>query len=196
MIQTISTGFSPAFKRLFNHSTTSKRFNNPVGATTLSSALLLMALVFPAIGADLPKAEGKILIEVNGNISQSNNESGVAIDMAMIEALPVTTFSTATPWTEGNTQWTGVRLNVFLDYIGAGSHELHVKALDGYEVDFKKVDLEKYPVIIAYKKNGEYMSVRELGPLWIMFPFADYPELDIQFNRSMSVWQVREMEVL
>ncbi len=168
------------------------------GFSMLLSLALLLGTAFPAFSADLPEAEGEILIKITGNISKSNTEgkSSVEIDKAMLESLPVVTFSTVTPWTEGNVEWTGVRLNEFLEYIGAESHEFHVKALDGYEVDFRNVDLDKFPVILAYKQNGEYMSVRNLGPLWIMFPFADFPELDIQFNRSLSVWQVREIEVL
>lgn len=197
MTQTKITGFSltpKQTKRTFVRATRPIACKRSSLLATFSLALLL-ALVFPAFGADLAKAEGKVLLRISGNISKSNSESGIEIDQAMLDSLPVVTFSTPTPWTEGNSEWSGVRLNEFLDYIGAQSRELHIKALDGYEVDFKNVDLDKYPVIIAYKLNGEYMSVRDLGPLWIMFPFADHPELDIQFNRSLSVWQLLEIEV-
>lgn len=195
MTQIKIAGISQTYNLSFSRTTRRLLGSRANQAATFSLALLL-ATAFPASGADLAKAEGKVILNIIGNISKSNSPSGVEIDKAMIESLPVVSFSTPTPWTEGDTEWTGVRLNEFLEYVGAESQEMHIKALDGYEVDFKNVDLQKYPVIIAYKQNGEYMSVRDLGPLWIMFPFADHPELDIQFNRSLSVWQIREIEVL
>jgi hypothetical protein len=38
--------------------------------------------------------------------------------------------------------------------------------------------------------------VRDQGPLWIMFPFDDKPELKSELIYSQSVWQLRKMTFL
>jgi len=165
-------------------------------AIFLVQSFILAVLPVLATADELPAATDPVILKASGKLTNSNTPSGVELDLAMLEALPAVTFSTESPWTEGVTEWTGVRLNELLTFIGATSNRFVARALDDYEVTFEKVDLDKHPVILAYKQNGEYMSVRALGPLWIMFPFDDYPETDTQFNRSLAVWQLIEIEVL
>jgi hypothetical protein len=50
--------------------------------------------------------------------------------------------------------------------------------------------------ILAYRMNGAELSVRDKGPLWIMFPFDDKPELKSELIYSQSVWQLRKMTFL
>ena len=83
-----------------------------------------------------------------------------------------------------------------LEHLGTSSSEFLAWADDGYEATFKGVDVEKYPVILAYKKNGEFLSLRDLGPLWIMFPFDQYKELDVQPIYEIAVWQLSRIEIL
>jgi len=68
-------------------------------------------------------------------------------------------------------------------------------AEDGYIYTLdRKID-DRHPVIVAYKKNDEYMSLRQLGPLWVIFPFDDFPELQTEENRAASIWQLTHMEL-
>jgi len=67
--------------------------------------------------------------------------------------------------------------------------------LDGYTIDISSVNFDQYPIIIAYKKNNEYMPIRDLGPLWLMFPFDDFPELLNEKNKAGAVWQLTQLMV-
>jgi len=154
-----------------------------------------MLFAFPAMATELEKPTGEILLTVSGNIDRQNHPDGVVFDLQMLEAMPVTSFETNTPWTKGLTKFTGVRLNHFLKVAGAKSQTMKMIAEDGYIYELNTEIDDKYPVIIAYKKNDEYMSLRQLGPLWVMFPFDDFPELVTEQYRAASVWQLKQLEL-
>ncbi len=161
----------------------------------LFTALALL-LVLPCVQANgLPKPTGEILLMISGNIENTNHPDGAAFDLDMLEAMEVTSFETRTPWTKGVTRFTGVRLAALLSAVSATTFNIKMTADDGYIYELERKIEDKYPVIIAYKKDDDYMSIRQLGPLWLMFPFDDYPELDTEENRAASVWQLKKMEL-
>lgn len=156
----------------------------------------LLAVCFScANAADLPPLSGPVLLTISGNIENHNVDKSAQFDRKMIESLPVTSFNTTTPWTEGVTEFTGVRISDLLKYVGANSNSFRAHALDKYWNDVTDIDFEKIPAIIAYEKNGKPFRVRELGPLWIMFPFDDFPELSDEKHKTASVWQLIELAV-
>jgi hypothetical protein len=50
-------------------------------------------------------------------------------------------------------------------------------------------------VLLALKRNGEYMPVRDKGPLFIVYPFDSRPELKHQRFYSRSAWQLARLDV-
>jgi hypothetical protein len=56
-------------------------------------------------------------------------------------------------------------------------------------------DFEKYNVILALKRDGEYMPVRDKGPLFVVYPYDSDPELRSQKFYSRSAWQVKSLIV-
>lgn len=164
--------------------------------TLLLLTALVMLIALPRAQANgLPEPTGEILLIVSGNIENTNHPDGAAFDMEMLEAMEVTSFETNTPWTKGLTRFTGVRLTALLSAVSATTSNIKMTAEDGYIYELERKIEDKYPVIIAYKKDDDYMSIRQLGPLWLMFPFDDFPELDTEENRAASVWQLKQMEI-
>jgi hypothetical protein len=45
------------------------------------------------------------------------------------------------------------------------------------------------------KRNGDSMAIRDLGPLFVLYPFDDHPELLTEMIRFRSVWQVDHLHV-
>ena len=117
------------------------------------------------------------------------------LDLEMLEQLETTSFVSHTPWTEGPTKFTGVRINHLLKFVGANASNFRASAMDKYWNDLTDMDFEKIPGIIAYKINDKYMRVRDLGPLWLMFPFDDFPETDNEKYKTASVWQLIGIDV-
>ncbi len=57
-------------------------------------------------------------------------------------------------------------------------------------------DFAKFNVILAIKRNGEYMPVRDKGPLFIVYPYDSKSELKSQTYYGRSAWQLKRLEVL
>ena len=161
----------------------------------LISLFCICLLTGSLMAAELATPKGEILLTISGNIEHSNNKDAAEFDLEMLERLGATTIITETPWTDAVTSFTGVRLSVLLDSVGAGSSSFRAIAFDNYWYDIPDVDFEKYPVIVAYKKDGAYLNARSLGPLWIIFPFDDYPALLSETNKASSVWHLNSLIV-
>ena len=50
--------------------------------------------------------------------------------------------------------------------------------------------------ILANRIDGESFSVRQKGPLWVIFPFDQNPEFQSEEIFALSVWQVKRIDVL
>ena len=55
-----------------------------------------------------------------------------------------------------------------------------------------KVRFDGIP-LMALKMNGEYMRVRDKGPLFIVYPYDSSTELQNQIYYSRSAWQVSKI---
>ncbi len=180
-----------------------RSFRRLAFSTCLQVLLLLTTVIVSAQAADLPEPVGPALLEIVGKLEHSNatlqingkSESAAVFDLALLESLPAVTIRTQTPWTKGVGEFTGVRMDVLLERVGASSEHLVLEALDEYSVESLEEPYQSYPIVIAYKLNGKYMSVRELGPLWVMYPFDAYPELNSEQSRAQCVWQLRRITV-
>jgi hypothetical protein len=68
-----------------------------------------------------------------------------------------------------------------------------LKAANDYVISYPVSDATDYDVIIATQMDGAVMSVREKGPLWLMYPFSDVPELSDGIFKSRIIWQLVEV---
>ena len=69
-------------------------------------------------------------------------------------------------------------------------------ALNDYAATVPIDDFAKFNVILAMKRDGQYMPVRDKGPLFVIYPYDSSPELKSQVYYARSVWQVKSLEVL
>ena len=49
--------------------------------------------------------------------------------------------------------------------------------------------------VLAFLRNGDEMSVRDKGPLWVVYPYDSTPEYQSELIYSRSVWQLARIEV-
>ncbi|MGZ3011865.1 molybdopterin-dependent oxidoreductase, partial [Pseudomonas aeruginosa] len=112
------------------------------------------------------------------------------LTLSDLEALPSETLEAQLPG-EANARWQGVRLSLLLRHLDlAPPTRLRVLALNDYSAIIPYSDLDSYQPILAYRRNGAYMAIRERGPLFIIYPMARYPELRNQVYYNRTVWQV------
>ncbi|SFQ77110.1 hypothetical protein SAMN05216176_11453 [Nitratireductor indicus] len=163
------------------------------------AATMVLATAFSlpaaAFADELSKPAGDVILTVDGKIGATNAGDAADFDLAMLEALPKATIKTTTPWFDGSVEFEGVLLAALMDQVKADGGELVVTALNDYQAPVPIDDFAKYGVILAYKRDGNYMPVSDKGPLFIIYPYDSDPELNTQKFYSRSVWQVRRFTV-
>jgi hypothetical protein len=161
---------------------------------TRRDVLLLAGLTLVSVGAARAETPaGPVILTVKGKIGGS--DSGTSeFDLAMLEALPKTSFKTSSPWTEAGTSFDGVSLKDLAQAVGAKGTKVTARALNDYASSFPLDEAAASGCIVAYRMNGEVMTPRDKGPLWIIYPFDDRPELKTETNYSHCVWQLAVIE--
>jgi len=160
--------------------------------------LLMLALGFLAAGpaaADVAPPAGAVVLTVSGRIDAGTSDVA-RFDMEMLRALPAREFTTSTIWTEGAHRFRGVPLATLLDAVAADGTVLKATALNDYSIEIPIADAVPEGPIIAYEFDGREMSVREKGPLWIVYPFDADADYRTESVYSRSIWQLDRIEVV
>ena len=169
-----------------------------IAAGALGSALALASGATPALGAE-PPPDGALLV-VDGLVDPpealGDGAGAALVDLALLESLPPATVVTETPWSTGPQRFEGTRLSALLDAVGAAGYRVRALGIDDYAAELDPDEIERYPVIVAWRHDGAPMTVRTLGPLRIVYPFDDHPELANASGESRSVWQLVRLTVL
>lgn len=147
-----------------------------------------------ATGA-LPSPAGKPILTISGRITRTNEGESAIFDRPMLEGLEQAGFQTTTPWYNGPVRFEGVKMTSLMDAVGATGSTIMAVALNDYTTELPISDFEKHGVILAIKRDGIYMPVRDKGPLFIVYPYDSAAELKSQQFYSRSAWQVAKLVV-
>ena len=136
------------------------------------------------------------MLTVSGGVSETNAGKTAVFDAKMLEALAGRDAKMETPWTEGQVEFSGPLLREVLKAAGAKGSKLSIKALNDYAAEVPMDDATTLDTMLATKMNGEIMSVRDKGPLMLVYPFDLDKGLYNEKYFGRSVWQIKEIEVL
>lgn len=159
-----------------------------------SGAAWCAAMTGPALAQSAPS--GATVLTVAGKVQAPRGGGPAHFNMAMLEALPQTTLTTQTPWYAEPRNFTGPLLRELLAHCGAQGETLRLSALNDFRVDMPMADARTHDVIVARLLDGKPLSVRDKGPLFVMYPFSAKAELRSAVYYSRAVWQLRRIEVL
>nr|WP_245500941.1 molybdopterin-dependent oxidoreductase [Lichenibacterium minor] len=148
-----------------------------------------------AEAANLPPPADKPILTISGDITEKNVGDTAQFDRSMLEHLGVVKIETTTPWYKGTVTFEGVPMDKLMAEVGAKGQKVVAYALNDYTTEIPMEDFAKHHVILALKRNGEYMSVRDKGPLFVVYPYDSEPELKSQIFYSRSAWQVAKLVV-
>ncbi len=160
------------------------------------SVVAFLITTLSAQANDLAAPSGKVVLSITGDIALTNGGDAARFDLDMLRQLPVTSFKTNTIWTQGVQEFTGVSLDTLAQHVGMSGAHLTVSAINDYHVDIPLSDARQGGPIVAYLRNGEEMSVRNRGPLWIVYPYDQSPEFRTEIIYSRSVWQLDRIKVV
>lgn len=153
------------------------------------------AFAWLAMSASLANASSHILLIVSGAIQNPGPSGSLEFDMAALDRLDQISFTTTTPWTAGPTTFQGVSGRAFIAAIGARGSVLRAKAMNDYGVTIPIDDFLSRGAIIATRINGAPVSVREKGPLWVVYPYDSDSSLKSQTYQHRSIWQLVRIHV-
>jgi hypothetical protein len=156
--------------------------------------VLLSCLAFGSAGAQTAPS-GEVLLTVSGQVSKPNAGKRALFDRAMLEKLPQHSFTTRLPWLSEPARFTGPLLRDVLAAAGASGTRIVAIALNDYRTEIPFADVTRHDVIAARLMNGKPMTVRDKGPLSIVYPFDSNPELRTELFYGRAAWQLIELQV-
>ena len=113
-----------------------------------------------------------------------------------LQALPQAVVVTANDYVEPPAAFQGPLLRALLEISEIDRDaELKMIALNDFTSTVPAADAFDYDVILAVLRDGETMPVREKGPIWVIYPMDDNPELRGEIYNDRLVWQLREIVV-
>lgn len=158
------------------------------------TAAITALLVSSAFAEELPAPTGEVILTVTG-AGVTNMDGAAALDLAMLEEMGATEIETSTIWTEGTQTFEGVPLDVLIDRLEIEGETLSAVAINDYAVEIPTSDAVEGGPIIAYKMNGNPMSVRDKGPLWVIYPYDADAAYQTEVIYSRSIWQLDRLNV-
>lgn len=167
-----------------------------MGLMGLMGSCLTPVAVAQATSASalLPPA-GAVILEIRGLIGQRNDGDAARLDASALRALPQKQITTHMPWYDSRQTFSGPTLQSVLDLVQARGERLKLVALNDYSVEIPLADVTRYQPLLAHQINGKPLSVRDKGPLFLVYPFDSHPEIrnDVYYGRS--IWQIAAIVV-
>lgn len=168
------------------------------GPKTLRKCVLMLGFLMPfsAEAEALPMPQGEVILTITGAMNAGNTAEGAVFDRALLESLGTVSFETSTQWTEGVSEFKGISLYRLLDQIGAKPSSLEVIAINEYQVAVPATDAVDGGPILAWQQSGKLLSLREKGPLWLIYPYDKTASYRTDEIYARSVWQVVKINLL
>lgn len=163
---------------------------------TVLGIILALGIGSIAIGEEFPVPDGPIVLTISGSIGFTNIDNTLVFDRKALIALQPTTFETSTIWTEGVHSFTGVALHTLANLLGLQNGHFFATAVNDYSVKIPLTDAVEGGPIIAYLIDGKEMSLRDKGPLWVIYPYDSNTDFRSEVVYSRSIWQLHRLEAV
>lgn len=154
---------------------------------------LLFSLALSARADDFAAPTGEVLLTLSGNLAQTNVEGTLQLDQAMLESLPQTEFTTSTTWTSGTPTFKGVLLTDLIAAVGATGGTVTLQAVNDYAITMPLADVGPDAPLLAYLMDGQTMSLRDKGPVWMVYPYDSNEKFRTEETYSRSIWQLTQI---
>lgn len=171
-----------------------------VKALLLPALALTIALAEPAGDPPLAKEplaqpNGRVLLTITGAIELTNAPGKAEFDRDMLRRLGTSKLRTSTSWTDGATLFEGVPASDVLHAVGAHGTVATATALNDYIIEIPVTDFERYGVLFALSMNGVELTARNRGPIWVVYPRDDFPELRNPTADAKWIWQLVKIDI-
>ena len=152
--------------------------------------LLILTLFFLSLPVNSNAADPILSI---GGLTDKTTKAPLQLTLEEFEAIDMSTVITKTPWHKEVTTFSGISGTALLKFLGARGTEVDAIALNDYKVAIPVSDFMNSGLILATRKNGTPMSIRDKGPIFVIYPFDADPKLDNEVIYGRSIWQIKEL---
>ena len=153
-----------------------------------------VALVLVALGSAAPAWQ---VLPASPLLIGRDATGEQALSLADLRAMPWTTVATRNPYNDRITVYRGPLMRDVLARLGlAEAENVSLLAANDYSVDVPTGDFRRWNVIAAMEADGEALSARETGPLWVIYPLTGHPELARSVYAQRLIWQLVRIEAL
>lgn len=163
--------------------------------TWVAAAAVGMMAWTAAAQEPLAAPTGEVILTVTGAIDRTNADGAAQFDLAMLQGLDPITVNTSTIWTDGPQEFVGVPMARLMQEVGAHGTMIAASALNDYTVQIPMTDAVEGGAVLAYQVNGEELSVRDKGPLWVIYPYDSSKDFQSEVIYARSIWQVAKMDI-
>ncbi len=164
----------------------------------LGAARVPLLALASLIGGTLASVPDRAVAEPALTLSRGpENVEVLEFSLDELRALPQTTIETENEFSDGIVSYSGPLVRDVLEHLTLDQSEmLRFVAANDYFVEIPTSDFRKYNVILAMEADGERLSRRDKGPLWLMYPISDHEELRDPLYIHRLIWQVDRIESL
>ena len=160
---------------------------------TITKQFLATAILMVAVTANSAIAQGNIYLTV------TNASQDVVVELTEDDLLAMEQFTvhTENEFVDGLAEFTGPLVRDVIALLGAAEiGMLRLTAVNDYAVEVPISDILDYDVIFALSQNGERFSIRDKGPIWMIYPMTDNVELQDRVYNDRLIWQLVKVDVL
>jgi hypothetical protein len=76
----------------------------------------------------------------------------------------------------------------------ADARAVWLTAANDYQVEVDPKEFFEYDAILALSMDGQALSRREKGPIWVIYPMSERAELQDPVYNSRLIWQLVKLE--
>jgi len=164
---------------------------------TLALSLVMIGSSGGALlGEEIPAPSGDVVLTISGDIHVTNVDDTLQFDRTTLANLDDSVIETSTIWTNDQHTFQGVSLRTLTELLGVDTGMLLATAMNDYTVEIPVSDATQDGPIIAYLMDGEEMSIREKGPLWVVYPYDSSPKYRTAVIHARSIWQLDRIEAV
>jgi hypothetical protein len=128
--------------------------------------------------------------------ASAGGEAKLELTREDLTALPQITVRESNQYVDDVTEFSGPLGRVVVDLIGRGTGDTIVlTAANDYSIEAPLSDFDRFDVVFAMVMDGKEMSLRDKGPIWVIYPISTSSELQDPIYNSRLVWQLSHMEI-
>jgi len=129
-------------------------------------------------------------------LTLTNPESGKTLTLseADLKALPQAVIHTDNEFVDSMTAFEGPLARDVLALLGTNAQTVVLTAVNDYAVEVPMADFQTYDVVFAMSADGVAFSRRDKGPIWVVYPMSDHPELQDPVFNARLIWQLVKVE--